>query len=288
MSYTTQEQSTEGAAPIELYKITGTDSFYYTSSSTEFTYEGNTYEPIAISRTAPTVNDKEASGNITVRFPFNNTFAARYLGGVPPSPDRIDIYRVHLSDATSEVLPFWAGFVSGVKFKGTEATVSLSGLASRMSAQIPSKTFSWMCNHVLYGEGCQVAESSFTFDFSVTAISSDGVTLTVTDSGQASTEITADTSFFNGGTVRTGVEGSQRMALSVSEVAGSANTYTVVLMVPVSGLEVGQGITLSAGCDHSVQVCRSRFNNVERYGGFPFIPTLNPFSIDNKQRTANR
>lgn len=287
MSYTAQEQSTEGAAPIELYKITGADSFYYTSSSTEFTYEGDTYEPIVISRTAPTINNKETSGNITVRFPFNNEFVRRYLGGVPPSPDRVDIYRAHLSDSTAEVQTFWAGFVTGVKFKGTEAVVSLSGLSSRMSAQIPSKTFSWMCNHILYGEGCRVAESSHTFEFNITAVSTDGITLTVTDNGRASTEIAADASFFNGGTIRTGVEGSQRMALSVTD-ASTPNTYEIVLMVPVSGLEVGQGISLSAGCDHSVQTCRSRFNNVERYGGFPFVPTLNPFVIDNKHRSANR
>jgi hypothetical protein len=33
-----------------------------------------------------------------------------------------------------------------------------------------------------------------------------------------------------------------------------------------------------AGCDHSVSTCAARFGNLANYGGFPFIPTKNPFS----------
>jgi len=33
-----------------------------------------------------------------------------------------------------------------------------------------------------------------------------------------------------------------------------------------------------AGCDHSVSTCAARFDNLANYGGFPFIPTKNPFS----------
>ncbi len=287
MSYSEQDSSTEGSAPIELYRITGVDSFYYTSLATEFTFDGDVYKPIPISRTAPTINAKESSGNFNVNFPFNNPFVQRYLGGIAPAQDRLEIFRAHLSDSTLEVKPFLSGFVTGVKFKGTDVTVSIGGIASRMEAQIPSKTFSWMCNHVLYGDGCRVAESSFTFNFEVLSVSSDGIRVTLKDSGQALAKLTTDIGFFNGGTVRTGVEGSQRMALEF-EQAVVANTYLVKLMVPVDGLNAGQTISLSAGCDRAMQTCFSRFSNSQRYGGFPFIPTLNPFSIDNKNRSANR
>jgi uncharacterized phage protein (TIGR02218 family) len=287
MSYSEQDSSIEGSAPIELYKITGVDSFYYTSLATEFTFDGDVYKPIPISRTAPTINEKETSGSFTVNFPFNNPFVQRYLGGIAPAQDRLEIFRAHLSDSTLEVKAFLSGFITGVKFKGTDVTVSVGGIASRMEAQIPSKTFSWMCNHVLYGKGCKVAESRFTFNFEVLSVSSDGIRITVKDTGQALAEVTADTGFFNGGTVRTGVEGSQRMALEF-EAAAVANTYVIKLMVPVDGLEIGQGVSLSAGCDRALQTCSSRFSNSPNYGGFPFIPTLNPFSIDNKNRSANR
>ena len=281
MSFSDQEQSVESGAPIELYTITGSDTFYYTSSAEPYVRDGITYEPVAMKRTAPTVSLKETSGNISLKFPFNNPFAARYLGGVPPSPDRLTIHQVHLGDPTAELNPLWSGTVSSVKFAGTEATVSLAGMMSVLATQIPTQTYSWMCDHNLYDGQCRVNEALFTFDFSVTAVSSDGVTVTLSDSGQADAELASDASFFNGGTFLTGVDGSQRMGVNF-EATANTNEYTLVLLVPIDGLATGQAITFTAGCDKSIDVCVARFNNADNYGGFPYVPTLNPFTADSK------
>jgi uncharacterized phage protein (TIGR02218 family) len=232
-------------------------------------------------RTAPTVSLKESSGNISIKFPFNNPFAARYLGGVPPSPDRVTIQQVHLGDSTAELNPLWSGSVSSVKFAGTEATVSLAGVMNVLTSQIPTQTYSWMCDHNLYGTQCRVTESAFTFSFSVVSLSSDGVTVTLSDTGLAQAELSSDVSFFNGGTFLTGVDGSQRMGVKF-EATGGTNEYSLVLLVPLAGLAAGQAITFTAGCDKSIDVCLSRFNNVDNYGGFPYVPTLNPFTADAK------
>lgn len=282
MSFSNQEQSTEGGAPIEIYDFTGADTFRFTSASQPYTdSEGNVYEPVAMSRTAPTVTLKESSGSISLKMPFNNPFASRYLGGVPPSPDRVIIRQVHLSDLTREEFPFWSGSVSGVKFSGTEATVGLSGIMSRTGSQIPAQTFSWMCDHDLYDGLCRVSRSENTYDFTVASVSADGITVTLTDEGQAATPLTGDASFFNGGLFLTGVDGSQRMGINF-EATANPNEYTLVLLVPIDGLEAGQSITFTAGCDKSIGTCRLRFNNTRNYGGFPFVPTINPHEADNR------
>lgn len=281
MSFSDQETSVESGAPIELYTITGSDTFYYTSSSEPYVLGDITYEPVAMKRTAPTVSLKESSGNISIKFPFNNPFAARYLGGVPPSPDQVTIEQVHLGDSTAEVNPLWSGSVSSVKFAGTEATVSLAGRMNILGGQIPTQTYSWMCDHNLYNNQCRVSEALFTFNFNVVSISSDGVTVTLSDQGQAAAEISSDVSFFNGGTFLTGVDGSQRMGVKF-EATGNTNEYTLVLLVPLADLSAGQAITFTAGCDKSIDACIFRFNNVENYGGFPYVPTLNPFTADSK------
>ena len=255
MSFNSQEQSSEGGAPIELYTITGSDTFYYTSSAEPYVLNGNTYLPIPISRSAPTITIKETSGSITVNFPFNNPFVARYLGGVPPSPD---------------------------KFSGTEAKISMSGVMNRLGAQIPAQTYSWMCDHNLFGSQCLVSESKYTYVFDIVAVSDDGVEITLVDTGQASEELASDISYFNGGTFLTGTDGSQRMGVQFTEVPKSLNTYTLVLLVPGSGLKVGMKVTFTAGCDKAVGTCLTRFNNVHNYGGFPFVPTLNPHTANLK------
>jgi len=155
-----------------------------------------------------------------------------------------------------------------------------------LAAQIPTQTFSWMCDHNLYSKQCLVPKSPFTFSFSVVAASADGVTVTLSDQGQATTKLAADTAFFNGGTFLNGVDGSQRMGVDFSATANT-NEYSLVLLVPLEGLTPGQAITFTAGCDKSIDTCLSRFNNVEHYGGFPFVPTLNPHTA-NLQITKER
>jgi hypothetical protein len=51
----------------------------------------------------------------------------------------------------------------------------------------------------------------------------------------------------------------------------------VELLYPVA-IEVGTEVQLTVGCDHSTATCASRFGNLDNFGGFPFIPTKNPFS----------
>jgi uncharacterized phage protein (TIGR02218 family) len=288
MSYDSQESSTESGAPIELYHISGSDDFYYTSGPLPIVYRNKTYEPVPIKRTAPTINSKESSATLSLKLPFNNEFAARYLGGVPPEPDEVTIYRLHRSDVTEEVIKFWYGSVSAVKFSDTTATVTLLGIMSKLGVQIPVATYSWMCNHALYDARCGVNKSANTFTFRVNTISDDGVTLTLSDFGQANTKL-ADTGFFNGGIFSGPGSVGQRTVLSLEEppspyVPGSPDyLYTVVLLVPTSSLNIGDQVTVTAGCNHSIQVCHNRFTNANNYGGFPYIPTLNPFSTDTKR-----
>ena len=51
----------------------------------------------------------------------------------------------------------------------------------------------------------------------------------------------------------------------------------VELLSPAA-IESGTPVLLTVGCDHSTQTCASRFGNLDNYGGFPAIPSKNPFS----------
>ena len=39
----------------------------------------------------------------------------------------------------------------------------------------------------------------------------------------------------------------------------------------------GLVIRIYPGCDRTKETCQSKFNNLNNYGGFPFIPLKNPF-----------
>ena len=51
----------------------------------------------------------------------------------------------------------------------------------------------------------------------------------------------------------------------------------VELLYPVA-IEPGTEVLLTVGCDHSTATCAGRFGNLDNYGGFPAIPSKNPFS----------
>lgn len=64
----------------------------------------------------------------------------------------------------------------------------------------------------------------------------------------------------------------------------SHNGNEIKLLAPfdTTSADVGDNITVYAGCDHTVtgpHGCKKKFNVVSSFGGFPFVPTLNPFQV---------
>jgi len=60
-----------------------------------------------------------------------------------------------------------------------------------------------------------------------------------------------------------------------SIVAHSGANLT--LTRPVPEFAVGSQIRLYPGCDHTKGTCNTKFNNLDNFGGFPWIPIRNPF-----------
>jgi uncharacterized phage protein (TIGR02218 family) len=52
----------------------------------------------------------------------------------------------------------------------------------------------------------------------------------------------------------------------------------ITLSAVPPGLAVGDTISLYPGCDRTLATCDTKFGNSANFGGFPFIPTKNPFA----------
>lgn len=279
MSYLAQEQSVETGRPVELYffrnNVIITQVFAYTSAPREITYNAVTYVPRSISRTDPEVEQADAGTDkdVQITLPLTDGLVnPRWVSTIPPGRDEVTIFRQHASDGVSpETITYWKGFIDSVSFRGdgaaTVRAVSERGLLRR---NIPKRTYRGLCGHVLYDGGCKVVRSGFQFAVTVTALSADGLTITVNGagiSGQAS-------DFFNGGELHK-PNGDRRMAQSFTD--GGGGSGTVLVMLPFSDLAIGDALELTAGCDHVITTCRTKFANEINYGGFPWIPTRNPF-----------
>lgn len=67
---------------------------------------------------------------------------------------------------------------------------------------------------------------------------------------------------------------------------GSSHDFNFTVNLPFKSgnddlgrhLPSGQEIQVYPGCQHTLTICKTRFNNLSNYGGQPFIPLDNPFS----------
>jgi hypothetical protein len=224
---------------------------------------------------------------MTVTMPFDNPFASRYATAVPPAPETLDIYQTHLTDTVDrEVVSFWSGDVSSVKVTGTDAKIAIKTAMSRTVGLIPRRTFGWSCDHVLYGGLCGAPKADFEIRVRVTAISVDKSQIEFVDTDLVGPNnyaelILLDDLQFQGGFITSSYAADSRLILKTGTVSGV--TYFADLMIPLDKMGVGDVISMFAGCNRSVQVCHSKFNNVENYGGFTFIPTSNPFAVGIQQ-----
>ncbi len=287
MTYLAKEESREDGQPIELFLFEGVEAqFSYTSGQEEVIFNGRTYVPKAIKRGSPEVESLQSDRSLVLTLPANDPFVLRYVPTLPSSVDKITIFRFHSTDGgTPEVVTFFVGDVSSVGFKGNKADVSIISQGRVLDDPTPRQTCRAPCNHILYDSRCAVVDSLFRITVTVTAISADGVTITVDggtntipDTGlQLSAQITALADFFNGGFLRrSGIE--HRMTLTTVDNGGNSADFTI--LIPFAQLSVGTVLDLFAGCDHQIATCTAKFANTPRYGGFPFVPLKNPFGID--------
>jgi uncharacterized phage protein (TIGR02218 family) len=51
----------------------------------------------------------------------------------------------------------------------------------------------------------------------------------------------------------------------------------LTMQAPIYGLQVGSAVKITVGCDGHVQTCVEKFDNVQRFGGYPYMPRVNHF-----------
>ncbi len=286
MAFDTLEESVEDAQPVELFKFSNLeDVFTYTSGQIPVIFMAETYTPRPVTRGPDDVQTLDAKRQMVVKMPVDDPFIARYIATLPATQDQFQLWRLHTSDTpTPEVREIFCGKVSNVAISGNEALVNILSFGSILGRTIPQQTTRNLCNHVLYDTRCKVVDTSFSMATTVTSISSDGLTITIDggtnvifDTGlQLSAQLTADAAYFDGGLLQRSVL-EARMARSVTDVGG--NVADIVVLIPFATISVGSTLDLFAGCDHQFPTCRTKFTNQRNYGGFPYVPTKNPFVV---------
>jgi uncharacterized phage protein (TIGR02218 family) len=265
MSFSIQERSGEAGQPIELYDFRiGTDSYRWTTNPKAVTYSSLTYDPMEIKRESLAFSPDERATALKITLPASTALVRRYINSVPGQRATLTIQRVHRNDGANEVLQFFKGIAQTVAFtlNGLSAEIAVVPVTGELANSIPRFVFSQVCNHVLFDQGCTVAQSLFRYSDQITGVSGDQLTV----QGLSA----KGTGWATGGYI----------ALSSGEFRQIlAHTGDVIrLLLPFPSSPLGQTVEVFAGCDHSPGTCQSKFGNLINIGGFPFVPLKNPFS----------
>ena len=259
-TYADAETGIATGAPVELYRFQLQGQVWtYTSADTAQDYNLETYLPVPITRTEPVQDKEPRAQSLKITLPLDDQVALLFQQGAPAGYVALTIYRFHRG--ISQVIPFWVGRIRGCLWQAGHAELDAEPIYAMLQRDALRFQFQRPCNHMLYGPDCRLSRG----DWATVATLSDVTGLTITSAAFAAK---AD-GWFKAGLVSWGYQ--KRMV--------TAHTGAVLtLLTPFEGLVAGITVTAYAGCDRTLAICSSRFGNQLNFGGFPYVPGINPFN----------
>jgi uncharacterized phage protein (TIGR02218 family) len=266
MTYDAREGSVYAGNPIELYEFNrGVDYWRYTSGDEDVTYGAQTYARTPIDRSALDETSELNRTNLEITLQRDNPVSDLFRLYPPGDVVTVTIRRKHRDDAEAVVI--WVGRVLNCEWRGGEAVLHSEPVYTSIRRNGLRRFYQRQCPHVLYGASCGVTQALYKAPGTVSAIS--GNTLQVSAAGSF-----AD-GYFAGGYVAWLSSAGVSDNRLVTDHAG----VTLTLAAAIAGLSVGDPVDLYPGCDHTLSTCQAKFANHANYGGWPYIPTKNPFNL---------
>lgn len=261
MSFDSREKSLYQGQPVECYRfVLGATTYLWTSADVNVVLPTGTYTPAVIGRTELDLGDEAFSGNLTVTVPIDSPVVAPFMPYVPGAQLIVTIFRAHRGEESLAV-PIFLGSMISIAAKDESASFLLAPMGESLNRKIPLLTYQPLCNWALYGAGCGVLVASFT----------DTVVL---DSVSGVTVVAAAFASRPNGWYRNGyfTDPGGELRMIVNHVGN-----TLTLISPYAALAAGQTVKATAGCDRLKPTCKTKFNNYDRFFGFPDVPQTNPF-----------
>lgn len=159
---------------------------------------------------------------------------------------------------------FFVGKLDIEEITGSYAKGSVKAPIEKLNCSFPANCYQASCHYVLYDELCTLNKANFTETNKSVGINSSTIKIYCTLSrpeGYYTNGIIEFTDGQNAGEKRT--------------IKLHGNNY-VTLSNPLMNLpNTGDKFIISAGCNKTISMCKSKFNNLENFGGTPFIPEGN-------------
>ncbi len=248
---------------VFLYSfVLGSDSLNVTNDNTAHTYAGITYTASAIDSKEFSFDLKEIMGEVAITIPWSQcdyiqTFTQYSLEG----PVEVTVYRYDTTLSTATLV--FKGFVNS--FKVSKAVVELQCISfiEQSRDNYSRLVLTRHCNHRLYSDLCTMIPGNWAYQMQITSISFDRTQLAV---GPPPGGVTGG--FFTYGYVKN--------ADAYRWITGdtwSADAFLIDLIHPAPvAWTLNTSLWCYAGCDKTMDMCETKFNNIVHFMGFPYAP----------------
>lgn len=269
MTYEAYDQSVQNGDPQLLFLFQrGSTSYRFTSSQLDITAMSEAWSSESID--AGDINQSEdmTRDTLQLKFPRSNEFALSLESDLFEIITTVTLFRGYSSDPDNEFIAYWKGRVAGTSSDKNQISLSCEPVFTSLRRPGLRARYQRSCRHALYGGGCGVDKEDFRVDGTCT--SAIGTTIVVAEAGGY-----AD-GYFNGGMVKTDGD----VYRFITKHVGTSITLIRPVQELIEAVASSTGsapVSLYPGCDHTRSVCASKFSNQLNYGGFPWIPTKNPF-----------
>ncbi len=244
---------------VNLYKITvGNDNWYYTSGEFDVIAGLITYTAMPLKRTDMSMDINQTEVTITMPAdlaPFN-----WFKYSAPLLPFIVEII------GYPSLSTVFTGKVVSVSFDAATniAKAKLGSTKALENSTCPSRTFGVTCSYELFGDSCGVDSNLYKYSKDITSITQNNNELTVVGIG------TNGDYYYNGGWLQASTGETQYISKQVGDV--------VTMLGGIVTFSDATYIDFYPGCDKQHTTCLSKFNNIQRFGGFPTIPLINPYT----------
>jgi uncharacterized phage protein (TIGR02218 family) len=249
--------------------------FNFTSADVPITFRNTVYEPAVFLREGIKIGERTQEGQgLVLQIPRDHVIADLFREyRVSTAPVSVTVHRVHRPEAATgaadnDFLTLIRAQIAEVQTRGANMILQLKTASQLVQRKTPRTLDGIKCPWML-GDArtCKVDLEALRFDSTIAAVGN--TTLTI-NSLQDHPALVDDPSYFDGGVVilSTGQRGSIRFR----------NGDDITMLVGLEDAAVGMDVTVLPGCDHTVETCLNRYDNVVNHGGEPDMPIRNFFT----------
>lgn len=272
-TYSDRELSVRDSQPLELYRFQRNDgadtvSWFYANNRVDVLFNGDLYSALpGIDRSNIQQNGEDTTMTVTVKIPRTADVTDELKGAISPSPITFTIFRKQRGLADTEFAAIFSGEVGGGVFEDSTCTITGTSEEAAWSDGLTRVYANRGCPHMLYDTFCGADPTIKTFTVTITAISGDGLTITVDEVDSPIDNLGSDSTFYQNGFVNY-----YGRFYFIAQQSG----HDLTLQQPLAGASVDDTFPATAGCNRQPDGCISH-DNIDRFGGFQLMPIANPW-----------